>query len=525
MAPFGSSCEFASFADCVAANQDKDDPSAYCAALKDATEEYCKQKSLILSLAYPAPLSKQQLTAIQEMVYDAFSVGPRYTDLLADELFGQATSDFGAAILQEARVAGYDLAGSLKVTDPMVLGDLRDRAQFAASSISDTYNAEMRRQIARIAEEVPTANRATYLKRLADWDAARWQKHLPSISVTELGTARNYAQVDFIYRNQLTGRARVDPQSAICPNCEDLVLEGWVSLEEGYTWSVPLHVNCVISGTPVVPLGAVLAASRMAYAGPVRKLLTESGAELVLTPNHPVLTGRGWLPAKSVRQGDTVFRSLREHADAGGMETDNGPALIDEIFRALSQLRMPRKVIASAADFHGDGGFAEGEIEVVAGDGQLPRVGGSQCIEQGGESVLQLAGADQPCLAGPGAGQEGGQLISRAPSARPSALANGGASRDSTSTQDVADATGADTVAASDLAHGLAGEVILDHVVIAETLPQHHVAHVYDLQTVSGAYLAGGIIVHNCVHSLEVEYDEAGRPESPWLGGDLEEAA
>jgi len=208
---------------------------------------YCKAKSAILSLAYPAPVAKQQLTAVQQMVYDAFSVGPNYTDLLTEELFEQATSDFGAAILQEARAAGYDLTGSLKLTDPMVLGDLRGRAQFAASSISDTYNAEMRRQIARIGEEVRTANRSTYLAKLAQWDAARWQKHLPSISATELGTARNYAQVDFIYRNQLTGRARVDPQDAVCPDCEDLVAEDWVSLEEGYTWSLPLHPNCIHS--------------------------------------------------------------------------------------------------------------------------------------------------------------------------------------------------------------------------------------------------------------------------------------
>lgn len=486
-------------------------------------EEHCKAKSLILSLAYPAPVSKQQLTAVQQMVYDAFSVGPSYEDLLAQEMFKQATTDFGAAILQEAQAAGYDLAGSLKLTDPMVLGDLRGRAQFAARSISDTYNAEMRRQIARIGEEVSTANRATYLKRLADWDAARWQKHLPGISATELGTARNYAQVDFIYRNQLTGRARVDPQEAVCPDCEGLVAEDWVSLEEGYTWSLPLHVNCVASGTPVVPLGSVLAASRMAYAGPLRKLVTKSGAELMLTPNHEVLTGRGWLPAKSVRQGDTVFRSLGQ-VELPGMETDDRPALIDEIFKTLRQCYPAARRIASAHDFHGDGSFAEGEIEVVLVHSELPRVTHMQGIEQDGESVLQLAGADQPCLAGPGAGQEGGQLVSAASSARPSAFANSGASGDSAPTQDVHDAAGADTVAASDLAHGLAGEVIPDHVVVAETVPQQRV-HVYDLQTGSGAYLAAGIVLRNCIHSLEVEYDEADRPESPWLGGDLEEEA
>lgn len=208
------------------------------------TEEHREVKRRLLSLSYSVPLTKQELSAVQELVYRAFSVGAGYEDLLAQELFQQAVTDFELAIVREAGVAGYDLAGSLKLTDPTVLSDLRGRAQFAARSISDTYNAEMHRQIGRIGEDVPTANRNVYLKRLSDFDAARWEKHSPSISVTELQTSRNYAQVDFIYRNGLTGRARVDPQGAVCPICEGYVAEGWVSVEEGYTWAIPAHPNC-----------------------------------------------------------------------------------------------------------------------------------------------------------------------------------------------------------------------------------------------------------------------------------------
>lgn len=44
--PFGYNCEFPDFDACVAANQDKDNPEAYCAALMEETEEMCQNRGL-----------------------------------------------------------------------------------------------------------------------------------------------------------------------------------------------------------------------------------------------------------------------------------------------------------------------------------------------------------------------------------------------------------------------------------------------------------------------------------------------
>ena len=40
--PFGDKCQFEDMGACIAANQDKDDPGAYCATLMRETEENCK---------------------------------------------------------------------------------------------------------------------------------------------------------------------------------------------------------------------------------------------------------------------------------------------------------------------------------------------------------------------------------------------------------------------------------------------------------------------------------------------------
>jgi len=41
--PFGPSCEYSDFQECVDRNRDRDDPDAYCAAIQKRTEEHCMQ--------------------------------------------------------------------------------------------------------------------------------------------------------------------------------------------------------------------------------------------------------------------------------------------------------------------------------------------------------------------------------------------------------------------------------------------------------------------------------------------------
>lgn len=45
--PFGDSCQYAEFEDCVRAHKDKRDPEAYCAQIMRATEDHCKKKAQI----------------------------------------------------------------------------------------------------------------------------------------------------------------------------------------------------------------------------------------------------------------------------------------------------------------------------------------------------------------------------------------------------------------------------------------------------------------------------------------------
>lgn len=112
------------------------------------------------------------------------------------------------------------------------------------------------------------------------------------------------------------------------------------------------------------------------YAGEVLELETRGGHRVTLTPNHPVLTGRGWVRADEVAEGDTVFSQPGRIDGAAIAEEDqqHGIATAEQVFDALRAEGLRREQVLPG-DFYGDGRFMEGDIDIVgahrflAGDG------------------------------------------------------------------------------------------------------------------------------------------------------------
>ena len=129
--------------------------------------------------------------------------------------------------------------------------------------------------------------------------------------------------------------------------------------------------NCVIEGTLVSgPLAT--AAYRREYAGEVVRIRTALGHDLTVTPNHPVLTGRGWVPANEVEQGDHVFsRVFRDGMPLGVRpdEQEREPT-VEQEFHALGDSFGVGALLGSPADFHGDG-ILDQQVDVVLVDGGL----------------------------------------------------------------------------------------------------------------------------------------------------------
>ena len=148
--------------------------------------------------------------------------------------------------------------------------------------------------------------------------------------------------------------------SKVCPSCR--AMEGVVLKISEADGLIPLHPRCLPGDSLVLSRSRITATSERWYDGDLIVISTASGRELSCTPNHPILTDRGWVAAERLDLGDKVvcdggseWESLRynDHKDV--------PTSIHDIAKAFRGSRdvVTSKVPVSAPDFHGDGKGSE----------------------------------------------------------------------------------------------------------------------------------------------------------------------
>lgn len=141
---------------------------------------------------------------------------------------------------------------------------------------------------------------------------------------------------------------------------------------------MPIHPGCVLEGSRVSAEG-VSGISRRLYQGEIIVISVTDGDDLRVTPNHPVLTDHGWVPAGMIREGDRIVRSGREHRVVDGRPNEQQvPPLIEDVWGAASVAGFVSVPVAPE-DFHGDG--ADGEVDIVRTDWGLAPVGAVSFIE------------------------------------------------------------------------------------------------------------------------------------------------
>lgn len=180
---------------------------------------------------------------------------------------------------------------------------------------------------------------------------------------------------------------RTSGDADVCPICEAMngqtvelgkSFNDTVKLEDGETatweqssWNdngrIPdAHVNCVLGDTKVLADG-VKVATKMNYSGKVVELSTKSGRSITTTPNHILLTSRGWVLAKNITESDQVIAySNRIKPFVGNNAIDGDIPTISEQFITVSKSDgvVTRKMPATSKDFKGDG-IKDKEVDVV----------------------------------------------------------------------------------------------------------------------------------------------------------------
>lgn len=163
----------------------------------------------------------------------------------------------------------------------------------------------------------------------------------------------------------------------------------------------PLDYGCFLPGTVVE--GFFDGASRAFYSGQAVEIRTKSGVRLRVTPNHPIPTEHGVVPAGSLQPGWKIGRHLRGEVGPGSGESvdeQHQPALVEDVFRTLAEHGGVSSARNSGHEFHGDAKAIDGEIEVVGSYRILHGVWYPKAPQQVAE--LALTGVHEsaavPCL-------------------------------------------------------------------------------------------------------------------------------
>lgn len=122
--------------------------------------------------------------------------------------------------------------------------------------------------------------------------------------------------------------------------------------------------NCFIGETQVASDGKIVRSYKHKYEGELIKIETASGVHFSCTPNHPILTPRGWVAAAFLNDGDDLLIA----SIGDGMNAWGNPH-INHIFPRMDALHeffnefFGKRTCALGVNFHGD--IPATDVEIV----------------------------------------------------------------------------------------------------------------------------------------------------------------
>ena len=136
--------------------------------------------------------------------------------------------------------------------------------------------------------------------------------------------------------------------------------------EGGY--AIATGADCVLPDTEVSVLSELHVASRRKYEGEIIEITTTLGYKLSGTPNHPVLTNRGWIGLGFLKEGDYVVSSRLSEGDLASFgvvepNPDYVKSSISKVFEFSALSGVVQRKAGTPMDFHGDG--QETNIDIV----------------------------------------------------------------------------------------------------------------------------------------------------------------
>lgn len=280
----------------------------------------------------------------------------------------------------------------------------------------------------------------------------------------------------------------------------------------------PAHINCLPGNSFVTSSSRITGASKRWYEGQMFIIRSSSGRELTCTPNHPVLTRRGWVVAKSLNLLDEVVcQGLIDTPASSWFKSNqnNVPTRIEEITSSFFHQTgtTVAEIPVSGIDFHGDG--MNCQIAIVGSNRELGNWIKSPLFENLFQLFFMYRNKTRFLLSKL---RSSVSFLFRDFSFVPDSLLSSGnlsfaglgtsilqtesqsfAERPEFNTilfENSLDSSSRDTKLARDITDGKTGPIFFDSLVDIRDF--NFSGHVYNLETELGFYVSGGIITHNC---------------------------
>ena len=302
-------------------------------------------------------------------------------------------------------------------------------------------------------------------------------------------------------------------------------------------------IYCFTGDTLIESPSVVKEGYSRTYSGPLVTIRTALGHKLTGTPNHPILTDKGWIKLGLLSEGDYVVSgSLSQKEAVRDPNVNNKPTAIAEIVDSLALAGVSsQRVMSKAMDFHGDGG--NGYVDVITPtsffhDADVASVGQH-------ELHLDIGGRDFDLLPFKSDGSAPQILLTSMRSSdrnssfsmerlAPSIIAG----KSSFGSLALAEGTHTapfefslnSTIANSEHSTRLveaadSGEIVLDCIIDISRVeqPSGGSCQVYNLRTKEHYYFANGIIAHNCNEAVELSLQQWQRLTTRLRDGPLPE--
>ena len=291
----------------------------------------------------------------------------------------------------------------------------------------------------------------------------------------------------------------------------EILYPAWLGMGD---YKVPPDMiwNCFVGDTNVATDSEIQKSYKHKYSGELITINTASGINFTCTPNHPILTPRGWVAAALLNKGDDL---LVTSGGNGAIFRGNGNVNhVHSTMKALHEtlLNFGGVIQSPMTNFNFHGDIPTSDVEIVCKEGELgvnldTRIANSvnkslfknpDTLSSGkGHFMPRFGGIDVSTLSFVSRTRKALSLLWRSARHTDKHCLGAVAGGDSCVSEYAINDLPAMANIRSELLNGLSGKVFVDNVVAVDRKPSGLSCHVYNLQTENGYYFVGNSITHN----------------------------